>query len=135
MSHCAFKGTPGQGFGRLALALALRPILERHKSQRGVLTLPGKAETQHADHALHLGLLEHKTFDLLDHCARSLQRSARGQLNVDQHGALVFTGQKGGWQPRVNQRHHADDGDVDHQVTAGPLEQTRHQTFIALGRG
>ena len=129
------KGPAGQRLGRLALALALRPILERDKRQRSVLPLPGKAETQHADHALHLGLLEHKTFNLLDHRARALQRGARRQLDVDQHGALVFTRQKGRWQPRVNQRHHADDGGVDHQVTAGSLEQARHQAFITLGRG
>jgi hypothetical protein len=62
------------------------------KASAGVLALAGEAEAQHADHALHLGLLEHEALDLLHHGQRALLRGAGRQLHVDEHVALVFVG-------------------------------------------
>ena len=88
------KSTFGQRIGMLIGFLALRPVLQCHKGQSGVLSLSGKTETQHAHHALHFGLLEHEAFDLFHDGLRALNRGAWWQLDVHQQRALVFGGQK-----------------------------------------
>ena len=113
--------------------LALGPVFQRHKGQPGVLPLAGEAETQHANHALHLGLLEHEAFDLFHHRLGALNRGAGWQLHVHQQRALVFSRQKRRGQAGIDQCHHANDGGINDHVTPGPLEQTRHHAFITLG--
>ena len=92
-----------------------------------------EAEAQHAHHVFHLWLLEHVGFDLFHHSAGTLLRGARGQLHIDQHGALVFVGQEGGGQTHINHRHGGDDGGVNHQIAACSGQQAGDAAFVAFG--
>ena len=88
------KSAPRHRLGRAVSTFAFTKVFQRHKSQRSVLALPRKAVPQHADHALHLRLLEHEGFNLLHDRAGALLRGTRGQLYVDQQVTLVFLRQK-----------------------------------------
>ena len=97
------------------------------------MSLTREAEAQHPDHALYFGLLEYETFNLLNDATGTLQRRAGRQLDVDQHRALVFTGQKRCWQTGVNNRHHRNDGHINEQVAASAPQEAGHQAFVAFG--
>ena len=133
-AHQRAERATGDGLHAVGGAGALRPILQRDKRQRRVLALTREAEAEHADHALHFGLLEHVAFDLFHHRERALLRGARRQLDVDQHDALVFGRQERRGQPDVEQARGHDDRQVEDQKAPGALEYARDPAFVTLGR-
>ena len=93
----------------------------------------GKAKAQHADHALHFGLFEHKALDLLHHCPRAFLCGAGRQLHIHQHGALVFIRQKRTGQALIDYGHARQNRRIHHQVTRSFGQHARHAPFISFG--
>ena len=132
-AHQTAKGAPCQCLGRVLGARAFGPVFQRHKGQRGVLPLTREAEAQHAHHALHFGLFEDETLNLLHDVLRALAGRARWQLHIDQHGALVLVGQEGGRQTHIHDTDHRNDGDINDEVAGSALQNACHPALIVLG--
>ena len=75
-------------------AVALAPVLQMHKRERGVLPLAVETETGDVHHARHFRLLQIITLHLLEHVHRAFLGRAHRQLDAGDEITLVFIRQK-----------------------------------------